>query len=172
MAKTKLKEFTASEKLNKMAVDLIDVTLTTDVEIHGDNDVIAQSIEIPNAVAVTGGSAIIQSIMVLDEDDEAPTVELLFSQVNTAITGDEGSLIGGSVGDLDSTFRSLLGAVTISNYSDLVDAQIGMKSNIGLVVKAASDSRSIYVHAINRSGGTYQPAATTDLKLRIGIVKD
>ena len=66
MARTSLREFTTSEKLNKMAVDLIDVTLTTDAEAHADNDVIAQSIEIPNAVAVTGGSAIIQSIMLLD----------------------------------------------------------------------------------------------------------
>lgn len=172
MARTSLVGLTAREKLNSMAVDLIDVTLTTDAEAHADNDVIAQSIEIPNAVAVTGGSAIIQSIMVLDEDDEAPTVELLFSQVNTAITDDEGEAIGNNVSDLDATFRSFLGAVTVSNYSDLVDAQIGIKSNIGLVVKAASDSRSIYVHAINRSGGTYTPAATTDLKLRIGIVKD
>jgi len=172
MAETNLTGRSAQTKLNSMAVDLIDVTLTTDAEAHADNDVISQSIEIPNAVAVTGGSAIIQSIMVLDEDDEAPTVELLFSQVNTAITDDEGEAIGNGVSDLDATFRSFLGAVTVSNYSDLVDAQIGIKSNIGLVVKAASDSRSIYVHAINRSGGTYTPAATTDLKLRIGIVKD
>tara|TARA_Y100001963_G_scaffold159398_1_gene262893 strand:- start:1131 stop:1649 length:519 start_codon:yes stop_codon:yes gene_type:complete len=172
MAKTKLQEFTASEKLNKMAVDLIDVTLTTDAEAHADNDVIAQSIEIANAVAVNGGSAIIQSIMLLDEDDEAPTVELLFSQVNTAITDDEGEAIGNSVSDLDATFRSFLGAVTVSNYSDLVDSQIAVKSNIGLVVKAASDTKSIWVHAVNRSGGTYTPAATTDLKMRIGIVKD
>jgi len=172
MAETNIHDFTVQERLGKMAVDLIDVTLTTDAEAHADNDVIAQSIEIPNAVAVNGGAAIIQSIMVLDEDDEAPAIELLFSQVNTAITDDEGEAIGNSVSDLDATFRSFLGAVTVSNYSDLVDAQIGIKSNIGLVVKAASNSRSIYVHAINRSGGTYTPAATTDLKLRIGIVKD
>lgn len=172
MAQTNLQGSTVQEKLNKMAVDLIDVTLTTDAEAHADNDVIAQSIEIPYAVAVSGGSAIIQSIMLLDEDDEAPTVELLFSQVNTAITNDEGEAIGNSVGDLDATFRSFLGAVTVSSWSDLVDSQIGVKSNIGLVVKAASDTTSIWVHCINRSGGTYTPAATTDLKMRIGVVKD
>ncbi len=172
MAKTNLSAYTTAEKLNKMDVDLIDVTLTTDAEAHADNDVIAQSIEIPNAVAIDQGSAIIQSIMLLDEDDEAPTVELLFSQVSTAITDDEGSAIGASVADLDATFRSFLGAVTVSNWSDLVDAQIGVKTNIGLVVKAAASTKSIWVHAINRSGGAYTPAATTDLKLRIGIVKD
>ena len=160
-----------NQRLNEMNVDLIDVTLTTDAEAHADNDVIAQSIEIANAVKVKGGTAIIQSIMLLDEDDEAPTVELLFSQVSTAIADDEGSAIGDSVSDLDSTFRSFLGAVTVSNWSDLVDSQIGVKSNVGLVVKAASTTTSIWVHAINRSGGNYTPAATTDLKLRIGIVQ-
>lgn len=172
MAQTKLQNYTVQEKLNKMDVDLIDVTLTTDAEAHADNDVIAQSIEIPNAVAVNGGSAIIQSIMLLDEDDEGPAVELLFSQVSTAITDDEGEAIGNNVADLDSTFGSFLGATTVSNWSDLIDAQLGMKTNVGLVVKAASDSTSIYVHAVNRSGGAYTPAATTDLKMRIGIVKD
>lgn len=159
-------------KLNSMKVDLIDVTLTTDAEAHADGDVIAQQIEIPNAVAVKGGAAIIQSIMLLDEDDEAPTVELLFSQSNAAITDDEANSIGASTADLDVTFRSFLGATTVSNWSDLIDAQIGIKTNIGLVIKAASDSTSIYVHAINRSGGNYTPAATTDIRMRIGIVKD
>jgi hypothetical protein len=172
MAQTKLQGFTVQEKLNKMDVDLIDVTLTTDAEAHADGDVIAQQIEIPNAVSVNGGAAIIQSIMLLDEDDEAPTVELLFSQVNSAITDDEANSIGASTADLDETFRSFLGAITVSSWSDLVDSQLGIKTNIGLVVKAASDTTSIYVHAINRSGSNYTPAATTDIKMRIGMVKD
>ena len=168
MARTSLREFTTSEKLNKMAVDLIDVTLTTDAEAHADNDVIAQSIEIPNAVAVTGGSAIIQSIMLLDEDDEAPIVDLIFQTDNTALATDEGEAI--NISDADA--RDILGFVNVSNYTDLIGCQVAVKSNIGLVVKAASDTRSIYVHAVNRSGGTYTHAATTNLKMRIGIVKD
>ena len=172
MAQTEIHKFTVQERLGKMDVDLIDVTLTTVAAAIADNEVISQSIEIENAVAVSGGTAIIQSIMLLDEDDEAPTVELLFSQVSTAITDAASEVIGNSVSDLDSTFRSFLGAVTVSSWSDVVDAQIGTKSNIGLVAKAASGSTSIYVHCINRSGGNYTPAAVTDLKLRLGIVKD
>ena len=94
------------------------------------------------------------------------------SQGNTAIADAASEAIGNSVSDLDSTFRKFLGAVTISSWSDLIDAQIAVKNNVGLVIKAASDSTSIYVHTINRSGGNYTPAATTDLKLRLGIVKD
>ena len=155
-----------------MDIDLIDVTLTTVAAAVADNEVISQSIEIENAVAVNAGTGIIQSVILLDEDDEAPAVELLFSQVSTAITDAASEVIGNSVADLDETFRSFLGAVTVSTWSDLVDAQIGVKSNIGLAIKAAAGTKSIWVHAINRSGGNYTPAATTDLKLRIGIVKD
>ena len=168
MAETNLREFAVIEKLNKMDVDLIDVTLTTDAEAHADNDVIAQSIEIPNAVAVKGGSAIIQSIMLLDEDNEAPAVDLIFQTDNTALASDEGEAINIS----DANARDILGFVNVSNYTDLIGCKVAVKSNIGLVVKAASDTKSIYVHAVNRSGGTYTPAATTDLKMRIGIVKD
>ena len=168
MAETKLRKYAVIEKLNKMEVDLIDVTLTTDAEAHADNDVIAQSIEIANAVAVEGGSAIIQSIMLLDEDDEAPRVDLIFQTDNTALASDEGEAINIS----DTNARDILGFVNVSNWSDLIGCQIAVKTNVGLVVKAASDTKSIYVHAVNRSGGTYTPAATTDLKMRIGVVKD
>tara|TARA_R110002020_G_scaffold350620_1_gene564006 strand:- start:977 stop:1483 length:507 start_codon:yes stop_codon:yes gene_type:complete len=168
MARTLTNTYTAAEKLNKMDVDLIDVTLTTDAEAHANNDVIAQSIEIANAVSVLGGSAIIQSIMLLDEDDEAPAVDLVFQTDNTALASDEGEVVNIS----DANARDILGFVNVSNYTDLVGCQVATKTNIGLVVKAASTTRSIWVHCINRSGGTYTPAATTDLKMRIGIVKD
>ena len=168
MAETILTESTSQAKLNSMAVDLIDVTLTTDAEAHGNNDVIAQSIEIPNAVAVEGGSAIIQSIIILDEDDEAPSIDLIFQTDNTALASDEGEVV--NISDADA--RDILGFVNVSNYTDLVGCQVATKTNIGLVVKAASTTKSIFVHAVNRSGGTYTPAATTDLKMKIGIVKD
>ncbi len=168
MAETILTERTSQAKLNSMAVDLIDVTLTTDAEAHGNNDVIAQSIEIPNAVAVEGGSAIIQSIIILDEDDEAPSIDLIFQTDNTALASDEGEVV--NISDADA--RDILGFVNVSNYTDLVGCQVATKTNIGLVVKAASTTKSIFVHAVNRSGGTYTPAATTDLKMKIGIVKD
>jgi hypothetical protein len=168
MAETKIHGYTVQERLGKMDVDLIDVTLTTDAEAHANNDVIAQSIEIPNAVAVNGGGAIIQSIMLLDEDDEAPAVDLIFQTDNTALASDEGEAINIS----DANARDILGFVNVSNYTDLIGCQVAVKANIGLVVKAASNTTSIYVHAVNRSGGNYTPAATTDLKMRIGIVKD
>ena len=168
MAETNIGKRSTQEKLNSMDVDLIDVTLTTDVEAHADNDVIAHFIKIPNAVAVNGGSAIIQSIMILDEDAEAPSIDLIFQTDNTALSSDQGE----PPSITDSNARDILGFVNVSNYTDLVGCQVATKTNIGLVIKAVSTTKDIFVHAVNRSGGTYTPASTTDLKMRIGIVKD
>ena len=172
MARTSLVGRTAREKLNSMAVDLIGVTLTTDAETIADNELVARAIEIPNAVAVTGGSAIIQSIVVKNRDDsvESPALQFIIADVATQLGTDEGEAL--SVADANTA--GLLGSFTVSNYDTLYPSnnEMATKTNIGLVVKAASDSRSLYVHVVNRSGGNYTPSSTTDLQCRIGIVKD
>ena len=172
MAETKLHKYTVIEKLNKMDVDLIDVTLTTDAETIADDAVIAQRIELENAVAVKGGSCILQSITLINTDSsvESPGIELIFMEDNTAISGDEGSAVTAS----DTTAFKVLGSVTITNWSILkpTDNEFAIKANIGLILKATSDTTSIWVSAVNRSGGNYTPSGTTVLKGRFGIVKD
>ena len=53
MAETRIGRFSAAEKLNSMAVDLIDVIPTCDTDAIPNDDVIFDWVEIPNAVAVT-----------------------------------------------------------------------------------------------------------------------
>tara|TARA_R100000426_G_scaffold60176_1_gene42501 strand:- start:89 stop:613 length:525 start_codon:yes stop_codon:yes gene_type:complete len=174
MAETNLVGRTSQTKLNSMAVDLIDVTLLTTIDTHADGDVISQSIEIPNAVAVEGGTAIIQSIYLQNQDNdvESPALELVFASKNTNITSDIGD--GVEVNDTDLITATLLGSSTVSNWSLLKPSEneIATKTNIGLVVRADSNSKSIFVHTINRSGANYTPSGTAVLKAKIGVVKD
>ena len=167
MAKTSLVGYTASEKLNKMDVDLIDVDLVTDTAAIADNQIISDYVEIPNAVAVTGGSGIIQSIHLLDDGDQGATMDLVFATADTDL-----GVLNEVISDDDAGAAGILGFVTISNYFDGVAWQVATKTNIGLVIKAAASTRSIYVAAVNRSGGDADYVATDDLHLRIGIVKD
>tara|TARA_Y100000004_G_scaffold110863_1_gene124388 strand:+ start:19 stop:540 length:522 start_codon:yes stop_codon:yes gene_type:complete len=173
MAETKLRERAVIEKLNSMAVDVIDLNLTTDAETIGDNACVSQSIEIPNAVAVNGGSGIIQSIMVHNADNslESPALEFIIAQANTTIASDEGAAINITGAN---TITNFLGSFTVSNYSTMTpsDHEFAVKTNIGLAVKADDDTRSLYLHVINRSGGDYTPSTTGQLSCRIGIVKD
>jgi len=174
MAKTILHNYSVQEKLNKMDVDLIDVDLTTTSATHADGDVIAQQIEIPNAVSVKGGCAIIQSIYLQNTDNsvESPALEIIFASANTALTSDISDAI--EITDANLIIATVLGSATVSNWSTLLpsDNEFAIKSNVGLVVRAASDSTSIYMHVINRSGGNYTPGGTDKLTGRIGIVKD
>ena len=172
MAQTKLQNYTVQEKLNKMDVDLIDIILTTDAETIADNAAISLAIEIPNAVSVNGGAAIIQSITLFNLDDsvESPAIEMAFLEDDTAFSGDEGNALNVT----DSNIIKLLGSTTVSNWNTYTPStnEMACKQNIGMVVKATSATNSIYVMAINRSGGNYTPSATTALRARIGIVKD
>ena len=166
MAQTNLRKYAVIERLGKMDVDLIDVTTTCDVSGTGNNDVLFDYVEIPNAVSVKGGSAIIQSIQVLDEDDVGTTLDLVFQTDSTSL-----GTVDAAVSITDANARDILGFVSVSSYFDGIAWQMATKTNIGLVVKAASTTRSIYVAGVNRNGGSVTHTVN-GIKLRIGIVKD
>jgi hypothetical protein len=167
MAETKLRKYAVIERLGKMDVDLIDVDLVTATAAIGDNEIISDYVEIANAVSVPGGSGIIQSITLLDDGDQGAAMDLVFATADT----DLGTL-NEVISDDDAGAGGILGFVTLSNYFDGVAWQLASKTNIGMVIKAAASTKSIYVAAVNRSGGDADYVATDDLHLRIGIVKD
>ena len=174
MAQTELHKYSTQERANKRDADVITVTLTTDAETIGDNKVIAQSIELPYVASIPGGTTVITSVTLLDKTVTGPAVDLLFSSTSDAITGDEGKTIGEDVDDLDSVFTNFVGHVKIaaSDWVDMFDSKLGTKTNIQLVAKTASGTDSLWVHAVNRSGANWVATATTDMQLKLGVVKD
>ena len=169
MAATDLKGYSAAEKLNKMDVDVITLTPDTATEACSDGEVIFQADEIPNIVAVNGGTCIIQSIGVLDDDDHGGTIDIVFMDTTGLLdAGDDGGTIDAADGVIPD---AILGVVTISNYFDGINWKYGHKENIGLVLKAAAATKSIYVAAVNRSGGALTWTAA-GLRLKFGVVKD
>jgi hypothetical protein len=156
---------------SKSEVTLVDVTLTTVAAAVANDEVISQAIEIPYVSGFDGGSAIIQSITLNSDDAETPAIDLVFSQVNTALASANSEPVGSGVADLDAAGASVLGFVSLSNYTNMVDFMTATKANIGLVVKCADDKKSIFVHAINRSGGNFTPSDTNDLHLRVGFIR-
>ena len=174
MARTILTKYSVGEKLNKMEVDLITVipvvqTGTTDA----DGDLLFDAVEIPNAVAIDGGSSILQSVSVFHKADENVAFDLVFFQV-TQDLGTAGSAItwGGSSETTNADNAVLLGHVSITDWCDLVDVQIATKTNIGLVLQAASGTRSIFCAGVCRGAATGDHDATTNIDIRFGIVKD
>ena len=167
MAQTNLQGSTVQEKLNKMAVDLIDIDLLTDTAAIANNQIISDYVEIPYAVSESGGSCILQSITLLDDGDQGAAMDLVFATADTDL-----GVLNQAVSDDDAGAGGILGFVSLSNYFDGVAWKLATKTNIGLVLKAAAGSTSIYVAAVNRSGADVDYVATDDLHLRIGVVKD
>ena len=169
MAKTQLHNYSVQEKLNKMDVDVITKTVVSTTNACSDAEVIFKGDEIENAVAVAGGTCILQSVGLLDDDDNGGTIDLVFFDSNVELDdSDDGTVIDAADGSIPD---SILGVVTISTYFDGVAWKYGHKENIGLVLKAASDSKSIYVAGVNRSGGDLTWTAS-GIRLKLGIVKD
>ena len=178
MAQTNLYKYSSQERDNKKELDLITVTATSlpPTTTWSDNKVIAQSIEIPYAFSVNGGTSMIKSVSVLDEGVHGGTgigMDIYFTSASDNITEALNKGIGTDIDDLDVVLRSFQGFVSFltTDYVELVDCDFASKTGIDLVVQGASDSTSLYMHLVNRVG-SYTNISATDIKVKIGILKD
>ena len=174
MAQTQLHNYSVQEKLNKMDVDLITVIPTVSTgSTDADADLLFDSLEIENAVAVNGGSSILQSVNVFHKGNQNVVFDLLFFQV-TQDLGTAGAALtwGGSSETTNADNAVLLGHVSITDWCNLVDVQIATKTNIGLVLKAADATTSIFCAGVCRGAASGDHTAATNVDIRLGIVKD
>jgi len=174
MAQTSLQGSTVQEKLNKMAVDLITVIPAVQTgSTDEDGDLLFDALEIPYAVSSDGGASILQSVNVFHKADETVNFDLVFFQT-TQDLGSAGAALtwGGSSEAQNADNAVLLGHVNISDWCDLVDVQIATKTNIGLVLQAAAGTKSIYCAGICRGAASGDHDATTNVDIRLGIIKD
>jgi hypothetical protein len=176
MASTDIQKYSVQEKLNKMDVDIIDITAT----LTGDgtsSDLMFDTTEIENAVAVNSGSGILQSVVAIVTDnatDASGTGSNITGSWKLVITSDSTSI--GTVSDdigADTSTRAVLDGicciVDITSVTDHGYFGVFSKHNIGAVLKAATGSRSLYAYGITNSTNDYNGATIT---LRLGIVKD
>jgi hypothetical protein len=176
MAQTELHKYTVAEKLNKMDVDLIDITATLTSD-GTSGDLMFDTKEIENAVAVNGGSGILQSVVAIVTDnstDASGDGANITGSFKLVITSDSTSI--GTVSDAigaDTSTRAVLDGicciVDISNVTDHGYFGVFSKQNIGAVVKAASGVTSLYAYGITNSTNDYNGATIT---LRLGFIKD
>lgn len=142
-----------------------EVSLSLDTNAYASGDVLAATQEIASALRLSGGSGLLHSIMVLDKDDQAQALDLVFLNANGSI-GTENS----AVSVTDAVADTILGIVEVAagDYVDLVNSQLAVKTNVGIVLKVASGT-SLYVAAISRGTGTYTASGVT---LKVGIIQD
>lgn len=137
---------------------LVKVTLTLDTNAYADGDLMADAQEIANAVQTPGGTAVLQSVRVLDKDDQGAAFDIYITDSSTT-WGTENAAAGPS----DTVADSILGSVSVaaSDYTDLANSQEATIKNIGLPVKAAAESTSLYVACVSRGAPTYTASGVT-----------
>ena len=147
--------------------NVISVTLTPDTSIMADNDVIAGTQEVPDFFRVAGGVALLHSIVLLDEADQAQDVDIIFMNADGSV-GAENAAYAPS----DAIAAQIIGSVLISttDYSDANTSQTATKSNVGLMLKAGPNTTSVWIAAVCRSGTPTYTASS--LKLKLGVFED
>lgn len=144
--------------------DVISVTHSLDTSAYASGDLVADTQEIPGVMRVAGGQAVLDSIVILDEDDQGVVLNFVFSQVSTTF-GTENSAPNISDANLATAQGHVAFATT--DYVDVGGAKIGTRSNIGLPMESASGSTSLYVAIVNGAG---TPTFTaTGLKVKYGF---
>lgn len=145
---------------------LLEVTLSLDTSAYAADDVMADTQSAASAFRVNAGRAILQSVTVIDEDDQGKTFDIIFLDTNNSL-GTENAAASIS----DANARTILGRVRIesSEYIDLGGVKIANKNGVGMFLKAASASTTLYVGTIIREAGTY---TASGVKLRLGLLWD
>ena len=168
MAETVLRKYAVVEKLNKMEVDLITSTPDIAEATYSTGDLMAEGETIANAVAVNGGSCILQSITAIDTSDTGGTIYLVLSDTDGVDLG----TVGRAINAADSVADNSVAIVELSNWTDVGGAKVCTKGNIGLVCKSISTSKHLYYGVVNVSGGDIVIGSSEDIIFRFGVVKD
>lgn len=133
------------------------VTPTMDTSAYTANDVWFTATEIAAAARVSGGSTILQSVTILDKDDQtAAAVDLYFfdrtvtlGTINNAVT----------ISDADAAYYVGHVSIAAADWKDLINSKVACKAGIGLAMKA--NATSIFVAAVtagtptNTASGVY-----------------
>lgn len=173
-AKRKLASYGREELLAMILANLalsetrkrVQITLSMDTSAYTAGDVLADTQEIAGALRNAGGSALLESVVLLDLDDQtAAQIDLVFFNADVSL-GTENA--APSITDGDAAAVLGIVAVPSANFIDAGGAKVATVLNIGLPVSAAAGT-SIYVAAIARGTPTQTAAG---IKVAFGFRQD
>lgn len=145
-------------------VRIVDLTLSLDTGAYASGDVLANTQVVTDALRDKNVGGTLRSLTVIDEDDQKAVFDIYFLDAASSLGAENGPP------DItDAAARSLLGkvAVAVADYKDLGGVAIAHYDNLNILLRAATDSKDIYVGVINGSGSPTYTAS--GLKLRLGI---
>lgn len=144
-------------------VQEIDMTVPNDTYDVG--DVLADFQEIPNAFKYEGGAAILQTVQVLDNDDQAQPLYVVLARSAISL-GTEGA--GASISDADGQEIICVAEVGTDDYVDFGGFQLANPIVGPKLVNGADDSKSLWVGLLSNGTGTYSSGS---MHIKIGLVQ-
>lgn len=146
--------------------EMLEVTLSLDTAAYASGDLLADTQAIANAFRTEGGTAILHSVMAIDEDDQASVaMDIYLLNANVSL-GTENAVPSVT----DANARAILGApisIASGDWKDLGGCKIAGKDNLGKLVQ--SNTSDLYV-AVVLTGGT--PTFTAaGVRLKFGLVR-
>jgi hypothetical protein len=146
----------------------ISVTPTISTSIYTSGDCIGGLMTFANASRISGGSGIIQSIIVLDKTQaQRAAIDLLFFDRSVTVAGDNAAV---AMSDADMAY--CLGIVPIGPYNTAWPGtplnSLSTLLNVGLPF--VTNNSSLFVQAVVRGTPTY--GSTSDLIFTLGILQD
>lgn len=143
-------------------IQFVDVTMTEDTSgAYASGEVIADSQILAGICRANDALSVLQSITMVDEDDQGVAMTLVFMSANVALGAENAAP---SISDANS--RTILGTIVIAaaDWVDLGGTRTCTKPGAGIGLKPVTGTPDIYVGIIN---GTGTPTFTANgLKLR------
>lgn len=144
-----MKEIYTKRKVARVTVDL-----TLDTDAYASGDVLADTQAVAGVTTQAGGEVELVSAIIVDKSDQSQGLDLVFQSANNSL-GTENS--GPDLTDAEA--EDIQGIVTFAaaNYADLGGVAVASFGSIalGLFMKLASGSTTLYMGAISRGTGTY-----------------
>jgi hypothetical protein len=147
---------------------VVSVTLSTDTSAYASGDLIADTQQIDAFFRKTDGTGVINSITIIDEDNQGVALYVIFMSTSTSL-GTENSAPNISDANLTAGLQGII-SVGTADYITLSGAKVATIKNIGLPVKAVSGTDDIYIAVLNATGTPTFTAA--GLEMRIGVLLD
>jgi len=131
------------------------LTFTLDTSAYASGDVLADMTEVAGIARADGAAILIQSVSVLDKDNQGVEMDLMISPNSNSL----GSLNGAvSISDANAEGLQRICNIASTDYVALIGSKLATKTGIGLMVQAAAGSSKLYVGAITRGTPTHTAA--------------
>jgi len=147
---------------------IVQVTPAVSLATYTANDCVGGGFAIPGAVRVNAGTGVLQSITLQDLAKKNAAMEIFLFKSTSLTTYTDNAALDISDADLGNCIG--WAEITASDYKSLADNSVACVSNLGLPIKSAPATKSLY--CVMRTTGTPTYLGTIDLKLTFGILRD